>query len=301
MQEKWQKLLNPMRRKAESEQSAGGSKNDTQGKMEYRTELERDHDRILFSTPVRRLADKTQVFPLDKNDSVRNRLTHSHEVSNLARSIGVTFSTSIRPEITNGVRNIPSVLGAVGLVHDLGNPPFGHQGEAAIRKWFSSREKYFEKTFGDNKKKLLKDFLNFEGNAQTFRLVTRLQLINDGFGLDLTRATLAAMMKYPTSSYELDKKFCAKKKHGFFESDRKVAEDVLHSVGLSIGRRHPLAYIMEACDDIAYATIDVEDCVKKGLASFNDVVVYLENNCSDDELVKKLSSIQKKNLKNILS
>ena len=216
MQEKWQKLLNPMRRKAESEKSAGGSKNDASGKMEYRTELERDHDRILFSTPVRRLADKTQVFPLDKNDSVRNRLTHSHEVSNLARSIGVTFSTSIRPKITDGLRNIPSVLGAVGLVHDLGNPPFGHQGEAARRKWFSSREKYFEKTFGDNKKKLLKDFLNFEGNAQTFRLVTRLQLINDGFGLDLTRATLAAMMKYPTSSYDLDKKILRKEEARFF-------------------------------------------------------------------------------------
>lgn len=295
MQEKWLKLLNSGRRKAEFENRVGGEKSlGASDKPEYRTELERDYDRILFSTPVRRLADKTQVFPLDKNDSVRNRLTHSHEVSNLARSIGVTFATTIRPGIPDGLRNIPAVLGAVGLVHDLGNPPFGHQGEAAIRKWFAAKKNYFLKTFGDNNKKLLEDFLKFEGNAQTFRLVTRLQLINDGFGLDLTRATLAAMMKYPTSSYALDKEFCAKKKHGFFESDRKVAEDVLASVGLSVGCRHPLAYIMEACDDIAYASIDVEDCIKKGLASFNDVLVYLENNCAKDELVLSVVQNSKK-------
>lgn len=110
----WNNILNSDRRK-------NGKSN--QSPDELRTELERDYDRILFSTPVRRLADKTQVFPLDKNDSVRNRLTHSHEVSNLARSLGIIIATKHAANIPNSIRDIPAVLAAVGLVHDLGNPP----------------------------------------------------------------------------------------------------------------------------------------------------------------------------------
>ena len=109
---------------------------------EVRTEFERDYDRILFSAPVRRLGDKTQVFPLEPNDSIRTRLTHSHEVANLARSIGVkiAFKTTIVPEHLDPKRNVPALLAAIGLAHDLGNAPFGHQGEESIRSWFRSRE-----------------------------------------------------------------------------------------------------------------------------------------------------------------
>jgi dGTPase len=106
--------------------------------MEFRTELERDYDRILFSTPVRRMADKTQVFPLDRNDSVRTRLTHSHEVSNLCRGLGTHLAYSF-DDFNEGAtrrRGIPALLAAIGLAHDLGNPPFGHQGEQAIQDWF---------------------------------------------------------------------------------------------------------------------------------------------------------------------
>jgi dGTPase len=130
----WERLLTSQRRS-----SVGGKRAKPPAKtIEYRTEIERDYDRILFSTPVRRLADKTQVFPLEKNDSVRNRFTHSHEVSTLARSVGVAlvYHTPVFKGISDASRNVPAMLAAVGLAHDLGNPPFGHQGEKAIAGWF---------------------------------------------------------------------------------------------------------------------------------------------------------------------
>lgn len=285
----WGSLLNDSRRKYSQEKNSVN-------RFELRTELERDYDRILFSTPVRRLADKTQVFPLDKNDSVRNRLTHSHEVSNLARSLGVVIATKHAKNIKNSLRNIPSVLAAVGLVHDLGNPPFGHQGEAAIRKWFDKNKINFTNDFEDVDRYLYEDFLNFDGNAQTLRLVTRLQMLNDNFGIDLTYATLASLMKYTVNTKCIDKTRVSSKKHGYFFSEESIAKEIFNNVGLPLGNRHPLAYVMEACDDIAYATIDVEDSVKKGLVSFNDVISYLRNNCSNDKLV--LSIIRRSIKKN---
>ena len=142
LNEMWTRLLNEGRRKKEQQAAQPNAERATvevvPSVVETRTQIERDYDRILFSTPVRRLADKTQVFPLDKNDSVRTRLTHSHEVSNLARSIGtaLVFHYQIAKDVPNAVRNIPALLATVGLAHDLGNPPFGHQGEAAIQSWF---------------------------------------------------------------------------------------------------------------------------------------------------------------------
>lgn len=281
---KWESLLNPNRRKS------GGSDCNPD---ETRTEIERDYDRILFSTPVRRLADKTQVFPLDKNDSVRTRLTHSHEVSNLARSIGTALvykhSTA---HSASAARDIPACLAAVGLAHDLGNPPFGHQGEAAIQSWFKDNQTAVLAPLKDSPQQL-NDFLKFEGNAQGFRLLTKLQLLSNNFGLDLTYATLAALMKYPTASNQLDKSKAAMKKHGFFFSEQKIAEDVLSKTGLGMGRRHALAYLMEACDDIAYVVLDVEDAVKKGLVSYADLIAYLKHNYKDengieDEIIRKV-------------
>lgn len=287
-QEIWNILLNSNRRKKEGEQIEQGRSN---SKKEFRTEIERDYDRILFCTPVRRMADKTQVFPLDKNDSVRNRLTHSHEVSNLARSFGTTLvhSFSIAEGSHNSLRDVPALLAAVGLVHDLGNPPFGHQGESAIQSWFvSNKDQVAGKDFSVLANCLYQDFLKFEGNAQTFRLVTRLQLLNDDYGLDLTYATLAAMMKYPVASNGVNKESICTKKHGFFFSEEKIARQVLESVGLGVGQRHPVTYIMEACDDIAYAVLDIEDAVKKGLASFSDLIAYLEHHHKGDEVIVRL-------------
>ncbi|MFZ6643448.1 dGTP triphosphohydrolase [Undibacterium sp. TC4M20W] len=285
----WDILLNTTRRKNQAE-----GKPRTPVPSEARTEIERDYDRILFSTPVRRLADKTQVFPLDKNDSVRTRLTHSHEVSNLARSIGTTlaFDKEIAGNQKHFFRNIPSLLASIGLVHDLGNPPFGHQGEAAIQSWFKDNENAVLNRDSDGlslQQKL--DFLKFEGNAQGFRLVTRLQLLNDSYGLNLTYATLSAMMKYPISSDKTDSDGAAAcKKHGFFYSEQSIAEEVQKSTGLEIGKRHPLAYVMEACDDIAYVVLDAEDAIKKGLASFSDLISYLKHHANGDEIVLSVTS-----------
>ena len=281
---RWAKLLNSGRRKSDSK-----GERKVQDDTETRTEIERDYDRILFSTPVRRLADKTQVFPLDKNDSVRTRLTHSHEVSNLARSIGtaLAFNHKIAGESDSARRDIPALLAAIGLVHDLGNPPFGHQGEAAMQSWFSDRRStVLDDTAGSLTDHQKNDFLKFEGNAQAFRLVTRLQLLNDDFGLDLTYATLSAMMKYPISSHLADSQgnIAAVKKHGFFSSEQAIAECVQKEAGLALGQRHPFAYVMEACDDIAYVVLDVEDAVKKGLASCSDLFAYLDHHTSGDAL-----------------
>ena len=170
----WERLLNPVRRK----ELHGSTESMNTGVG--RQEIERDYDRILFSTPVRRLANKTQVFPLEENVAIRNRLTHSYEVSNLARSIGVRIAFDHAEkgfgddhERLQVKRNVPALLAAVGLAHDIGNPPFGHQGEIAIREWFEDDMKNTEKH---------DDFLHFDGNAQTFRLLTRLQVLNeDGY------------------------------------------------------------------------------------------------------------------------
>ncbi|WIH19329.1 dGTP triphosphohydrolase [Photobacterium damselae] len=279
----WNKLLNNSRRKDKHKQvadpSVEGQKK--QGTSAGREEIERDFDRILFLAPTRRLADKTQVFPLEQNDSVRTRLTHSFEVSNLARGIGTRLAFD-HPEIFDGhaldargdriERTIPSLLAAIGLAHDLGNPPFGHQGESAIRDWFKkNKEMVFE---SDLENPLYQDFLKFDGNSQTIRLLTQLQILNDKFGINLTYSTLAALVKYPLSSKAVDS-HPTWEKHGFFASEEAIIKETWEETGLQEGVRHPLTYIMEACDDIAYSVLDAEDIVKKGLASFYDLVNHL--------------------------
>ena len=257
-----------------------------------REEIERDYDRILFAAPTRRLANKTQVFPLEENVAIRNRLTHSLEVSNLARSIGVRIAFNhaqqvfgAEHEVLQVKRNVPALLAAVGLAHDLGNPPFGHQGEAAIRAWFEK-----------NKERIPphEDSLQFDGNAQTFRLLTRLQVLNDEFGLNLTVATLAALMKYP--SFHDSGNRGGFKKFGIFESEKEIAKEIWKETGLQEGMRHPFAYIMEACDDIAYSVIDAEDTVKKGYASFYDLMDFLESHSGSDGRTKDaVDASRKKN------
>lgn len=283
----WEKLLNNVRRK-----DLDGSTS-SMSTSANRTEIERDYDRILFAAPTRRLADKTQVFPMEENDSVRNRLTHSHEVSNLARSIGIKIAFDYPAQVFGQnheqlavKRNVPALLAAVGLAHDLGNPPFGHQGEAAIQQWFMEKHR--------NDRKVEIDFLEFDGNAQTFRLLTRLQLLNDRYGLNLTLATLAALIKYP-SIYGKGEKY-GFKKFGVFSSEAEIIEEVWHHTGLQAGVRHPLAYVMEACDDIAYSIIDAEDTVKKGYASFYDLMDHLDEESNSDPVINDIiASARNKN------
>ena len=287
----WAKLLSSERRK----HLHGSSESIRTGIG--REEIERDYDRVLFAAPTRRLADKTQVFPMEINDSVRTRLTHSHEVSNLARSIGVRLVYDHRDEVFGQdadtlkvERRVPALLAAVGLAHDLGNPPFGHQGEQTIKRWCQGKEDS-SKDFKDCPD--FTDFSGFDGNCQTFRLLTKLQILNDKFGLNLTCATLAALMKYPVFSKD-KKEF---NKFGLFRSEQDVAEEVWNQTGLAEGIRHPLVYVMEACDDIAYSVIDAEDTVKKGYASFVDLIDFLRSgeNCQDAKIKEVIAAVLKKN------
>lgn len=285
----WQSLLNSKRRK-QKPHSSGSS---TLG--HGRQEIERDYDRLLFAAPTRRLADKTQVFPLEENDSIRTRLTHSHEVANFARGIGMRLAFEMKDhifgELPPGIcveRDVPALLAAIGLAHDLGNPPFGHQGEAAIRSWFARN---LPALIGpEENKKIYDDFTKFDGNSQTLRLVTKLQIINDNFGLNLTYATLAALIKYPRASYGPSSKW---KKHGYFHSEEKVIHEVWQETGLNTtdlneGCRHPFTFLMEACDDIAYSVLDAEDTVKKGFASYQDLIDFLRSKNEADEVTLKV-------------
>ncbi|MEQ9844665.1 deoxyguanosinetriphosphate triphosphohydrolase family protein [Pectobacterium brasiliense] len=280
----WNGLLNSNRRKPKKE-----NKDQSLDTSKGRQQIERDFDRILFAAPTRRLADKTQVFPLDKNDSVRTRLTHSHEVANLARGIGMRLAFELKHEVFKDInadvcleRDVPALLATIGLVHDMGNPPFGHQGEKAMSEWFTKN--LSEEEYSDG---IYNDFRHFDGNSQTLRLVTKLQLLNDDYGLNLTYATLASMIKYPRPSDSVDSLWS---KHGYFYSETAVVHEVWEKTGLCENVRHPFTYVMEACDDIAYSVLDAEDIVKKGLASFHDLMDFIQCHdlCKDDIVAKRI-------------
>ena len=250
------------------------------GSSDTRTEFEKDYQRIISSASFRRLQDKTQVFPLDKSDFIRTRLTHSLEVANFARSLGRMIGERLinenkDPEFTDRTReDICSVLECAGLLHDIGNPPFGHFGEDAIRDWFAANLNEIDYKGGKLIDALTAqqaaDFTHFEGNTQALRVVSKLHFLVDEHGMNLTKALLATIMKYPCSSLEIsyDKKDpnrdIARKKMGYFYADREVFDSVQDGCG-TFGRRHPLSFILEAADDIAYKTADIEDAVKKGL------------------------------------
>lgn len=261
----------------------------TRASDDVRTDYEVDYDRLLFSTPVRRLADKTQVFPLEKNDGVRTRLTHSNEVSNLARSMGnrlIRLKNDVFGDSEEIRAAAPVILASSGLAHDLGNPPFGHQGEAAIGRWFERHKSLFDEyglansqpdkdRFSPVPIAARGDFLKFEGNAQTIRLVGRLQSTSGPHGLNLTAATLAAMMKYTVPSSASRTSSAATKKFGYFTSEVDIFAWVSEETGVTAGTRHPLAWIMEASDDTAYSVLDVEDAMRKRLVSPEDLLAFL--------------------------
>lgn len=274
----------------------------------WRSRFQQDYDRLLFSTPVRRLSDKTQVWPMDENDGVRNRLTHSHEVANLARSIGSRIAKS-HPAVFEDVSlhdTIQPILSAIGLAHDLGNPPFGHQGEAAIGAWFRARQSWIFTNLdaparnGEGSKglpiavpeRLHGEFLNFDGNPQTIRLVTRLQTSVANVGLNLTAATLSALLKYPIGSPSMTPDQRVWKKFGYFESERPIVEWVREATGLAEGQRHPLTWIMEACDDIAYSVLDVDDVMKKSIVSPDDTLAVLKahQTLKDAEITSRIQA-----------
>jgi dGTPase len=276
------------RRVGELNKDPGGTTPDP-----VRSRFQQDYDRLLFSTPVRRLSDKTQVWPMDDNDGVRTRLTHSHEVANLARSIGTRIH-SANADFFSGAhlhQVIQPMLSAIGLAHDLGNPPFGHQGESAISRWFEQRKEWIFTNHDKGARglptaipdHLHAEFLKFDGNPQTLRLITKLQTNIAHLGLDLTSATLAASIKYPVGAANRDKQNPIAKKYGYFEAERALVEGLRKETRLVEGQRHPLTWIMEACDDIAYSVLDVDDAMKKGVISPDDVLASLRADTATSE------------------
>lgn len=243
-----------------------------------RSPFQRDFDRVVFSSHFRRLQDKTQVHPLAESDYVRRRLTHSLEVSCVARSLGTFVGRAIKArkqEEFNGREleaEVGQITAAAALAHDIGNPPFGHIGEAAIAEWFESNDSNeLIKQLSDQQRS---DLILFEGNAQGFRILVT--LANSRAGLKLTAATLGAFTKYPTASTARKKPgYIGQKKHGFFDSERQQFEKVTSELGLTklgvdFWQRHPLAFLVEAADDICYRVIDVEDGVKVGRIAYKE-------------------------------
>ena len=248
-----------------------------------RTDFQRDLDRIVFSSAFRRMQDKTQVFPLSKVDYVRTRLTHSLEASSIGRSLGTLVGEQVIAR--HGLDGFEAadfggICAAACLAHDIGNPPFGHSGEDAIRHWAHTGD------YGARRVAMLhgserEDFLCFEGNAQGFRIVTRLQNPDNVGGLQLTVATLAAFTKYPRESWLGGSRYdgVSAKKQGFTAADRASFEAVAESVGLiprenhhAMWCRHPLAFLVEAADDISYRVIDIEDGYRLGHFSYQEVL-----------------------------
>lgn len=256
--------------------------------------FEKDYNKIVSSAVFRRLQDKTQVFPLDKSDFVRTRLTHSIEVSTIARQLGIMVSkntTQYRPTDIDGAKaeGISSVLLCSGLLHDLGNPPFGHFGETVIGEWFQRNLSLVQYKGNALKHSLtdqmIKDLECFEGNAQAFRILAKAQHNSE---INLSAAVISTLMKYPTNSLSFDREHPDIKKHkpGYFGAERDMFHRVAEIVGTGADNgtvhRHPLTFLMEAADDIAYATADLEDAYQKDFFTLNEFIAFFEAHCPGD-------------------
>lgn len=275
----WNKLLSPQR---VGNYARTGSK----GSSDLRSEFEKDYHRIIGSSSFRRLQDKTQVFALDKSDFIRTRLTHSLEVSSFAKSLGQNIVQYLiekkkDPSLTVQMKSdICDILQCAGLIHDLGNPPFGHFGEEAIRDWFQKnmgRLAYKGKPVTELLSgQMLEDFYHFEGNAQALRQVTKLHFLVNEHGMNLTYALLNTIIKYPVSSQNIQPGSgdIKNKKMGYFYAEQSLYEQISRETGAQ-GCRHPLTYILEAADDIAYRTADIEDAFKKGCISYQQLYAEL--------------------------
>lgn len=296
----WEQLLS-LKRQGDTSKRLRKEQDDT------RLGFEVDYDRIIFSSAFRSLQDKTQVIPLSKTDFVHTRLTHSLEVSVVGRSIGRLVGKKIIEKYPHlqeihgfHMNDFGAIVAAACLAHDIGNPPFGHSGEKAIGEYFSigNGQKYKDQVT----EKEWQDLIDFEGNANGFSVLTSSRPGNEG-GLRISYATLGAFMKYPKES--LPKKptsAIADKKYGFFQSDKAFFQDVAQELGMisnksgnDIGfERHPLAYLVEAADDICYTIIDFEDGMNLGLVSEDFALEYLIKLVQDSIDTKKYHALTTK-------
>lgn len=252
---------------------------------ETRTPFHKDHDRVIFSSSFRRLERKTQVHPLSDNDHIHSRLTHSLEVSCVGRSLGAQVGEMLESNLPAHISpaDLGAIVQAACLAHDIGNPPFGHTGEDAIRHWFrDSKNAAFLNGLSESQ---VKDFQTFEGNAQGLRILTQLEYHRFDGGMRLTYATLGSFLKYPWHSGYQDP--LKGEKFGVYQSELSFLNEIAEEVGLiklddDRYCRHPLVYLMEAADDICYAIIDLEDGVEMNLLQYGEVEALLLDLIGDD-------------------
>lgn len=248
-----------------------------------RTDFQRDYDRLIFSSPFRRLQNKTQVFPLPGSIFVHNRLTHSLEVSCVGRSLGNNVAKALMSKYAEGSINFPeigSIVSAACLAHDMGNPPFGHSGERAISGYFAEGNGKLLEEAIRNEEGRWEDFLHFEGNANAMRLLTHQFIGRRKGGFALTYSTLASIVKYPHSSLYSGKKG----KFGFFQSEEESYLRIATELGIGKNPedpdkfiRYPLVYLVEAADDICYQIMDIEDACKLHILTTEEAIQLLLN------------------------
>lgn len=233
-----------------------------------------DRSRLIYSSSFRRLQQKAQVFSLESNSSVRTRMTHTLEVSDIGRSLSNEIAQRL---YKNGyidqseIGLIVSIVENACLLHDIGNPPFGHFGEEAIRNWarLTFSEKGVERFNVPDKEqfdKLTEDFKQFDGNPQGLRVITKLHTERDRYSLNLTYATLLCSMKYVRAAGEKSE-LPNTKKAGYYISEKDIIEDLWKEVKIKEHTRYPFAYLMEASDDIAYCMSDISDGIEKGIVT----------------------------------
>jgi len=260
-----------------------------------RSKYQKDFDKLVFYSGFRRLQNKTQVFPLPGVAFVHNRLTHSFEVASVGRSLGKQVGERLVKDIRLSEDakvfykyELPNVIAAGCLAHDIGNPPFGHSGEKAIAKYFLDNENteienkkalrtYFDSAFWE-------DLIKFEGNANGFRILTNSFNGKNQGSLNLTLTTLASTLKYPCSSDQIDEKFIHSKKFNYFQSEIVAFQDVCAKTNMLQDKkspksyyRHPFTYLVEAADDICNSIVDLEDAQRIGILSFTDVRDLIDN------------------------
>jgi len=297
---KWEKLLSAKR---------WGSEGKIQSAEEARSEFQIDYDRLIFSSPFRRLQNKTQVFPLPGSVFVHNRLTHSLEVASVGRSLGRIFYNRLKqqePEIDSRlplISEVGNIVAAACIAHDMGNPAFGHSGETAISYYFKEGEGSIYKEMVTAEQ--WQDIIKFEGNANALRILTHSFAGKGNGSFALTYSTLASIAKYPCASIAgHNKRNIYTKKYGFFQAEKQTFINIAEELGLEkvadeplVYKRHPLVYLVEAADDICYNIIDLEDAHRLNILSYEEVEALLAPLSYSENLPKRLAEIEDKDAK----
>jgi dGTPase len=280
----WEKLLSAKR--------WGAEQYPLKDEDEARSQFQRDYDRLIFSSPFRRLQNKTQVFPLPGSVFVHNRLTHSLEVASVGRSLGRIFYNALKkqePQLDERlplISEVGNIVASACLAHDMGNPAFGHSGEAAISYYFSNGPGLkYKPELTDAQ---WEDLIHFEGNANALRILTHPFTGKGNGAFALTYSTLASVVKYPCEALAGHQKGnIHQKKYGWFQSEEDTFKKVAEELGMLqtkdsplIYKRHPLVYLVEAADDICYNIIDLEDAHRLKILTYEQIETLLLPLCN---------------------